>query len=124
MTGEFTYTKHVVEFCGCNTGEVRHPIDEVVNPSCRREVDIAGESGQLVWGIDVVEHSLLVKNSQFMCREVFDLNPHPQVFTVNTLLNLVQRFSGKHLVDVNIVAKEREEYVLGLGVQRGTLGSR
>jgi len=112
VTGEFTYTEHVVEFCSCDTGEVRHPISEMVDPGRSREVDIAGGLGQLA-RMDVVERSLLVENGQLACHKVFDLDPHPEVFTVNTLLDLVQRFSGEHLVDVNIVAKESEEYVLG-----------
>jgi len=112
VTGEFTYTEHVVELCSCDTGEVRHPVSEMVDPGRSREADIAGGSGQLA-RMDVVERSLLVENGQLACHKVLDLDPHPEVFTINALLNLVQRFSGEHSVDVDIVAKESEEYVLG-----------
>ena len=94
----------------------------MVDPSCGREADIAGESSLLMWVQLEVEYSLLVKNSQLTCREVFGLDPHPYMFTVDTLLNLVQWFSREHLVDVNIIAEEHEEYVLGLGIQCRKLG--
>lgn len=63
--------------------------------------------------------SLLVKDGQLIRHKVFLLNPHPYVFPKNTLFNLVQRFSRKHLVDINIVAEPCEKDILELGVQNG-----
>lgn len=42
MPGENPYSKHVVEFCSCDIGETGYSVSEMVDPSCRRETDIAG----------------------------------------------------------------------------------
>lgn len=51
-----------------------------------------------------------------MCRQVDDFDPYPHVFPMDTLLDLVQRVSREHLVDVDVIAEECKEDVLSLGL--------
>ena len=71
------------------------------------------------WKIDsvsvgrrTVEHPLVVKSSKFIGREVVGLDPGPYVFSMDSLLDLVQWLSREHPVDTDIVAKVGEEGVL------------
>lgn len=65
----------------------------------------------------MVEHPLVVESGKFMGREVVGLDPGPYVFSVNSLLDLVQRLSREHPIDIDVVAEVGEEGVLSLGAQ-------
>lgn len=49
--------------------------------------------------------------------EVVVPDPWPHVFSVNALLNLVQRFGREHLIETDIVAEVHEKNILTLRFQ-------